>query len=191
MKLFCATPRRSPQVLGTPKFPQTFYRFLSQGGIAITDNVIPIQGDTRKGAKPYEGKKVPEFEREMPEMPEFLTAYAKREWNRLVPALHAVGILAGVDAGLLASYCEAVSTLKAATDDVKRRGVMVASAREDGAMVKNPAVGIQRDAMNTIRALGKQLGIEPGRRKPDPKNEPAEGSLAALVAAELAKEGGA
>jgi P27 family predicted phage terminase small subunit len=129
-------------------------------------DVVNLEGDRNNG-KSYRAKQVPEFDRAVPDMPEWLTDYAVEEWERITPALARVGILSAVDMGLLAAYCEAVSTLRAATEDIAERGQLVPSARE-GALVKNPSVAIQRDATTTIRALGKQLGLEPGRRKRSP-----------------------
>ena len=74
------------------------------------------------------------------------------------------------DSAALAAYCAAFTTFVAATQDVARRGVVIAgrssadAARGEDGVVRNPAVSIARDASVLMRQWAVQLGFTPDAR---------------------------
>ena len=51
-----------------------------------------------------------------PSPPEFLTGYAREEWDRIAPGLHLFGLLCALDVMPLAAYCEAFKRWKTAVE---------------------------------------------------------------------------
>lgn len=49
----------------------------------------------------------PEVPQDAPPCPTWLEGEGRKEWNRLAPHLHALGLLTAVDLGLLAAGCQA------------------------------------------------------------------------------------
>lgn len=100
----------------------------------------------------------------LPEPPNELGAGAVREWWRVVPLLERWRLVNELDFAVIAAYCSALATFLEAEADVSARGIVVTSAREDGALVKNPSVAIRRDAANQVRQLAGELGMTPASR---------------------------
>lgn len=53
----------------------------------------------------------------VPEMPRGMSPAARREWRRVTPLLDEAGLIAKLDAGVLAGYCEAWSIFIEADDE--------------------------------------------------------------------------
>lgn len=116
------------------------------------------------------GRKVkqgPAFKRLPPEPPEWLTAEARAEWERVVPGLTRLDILKEEDRAVLAAYCETWARFVEATRDVQQRGLTIEnhSTRKDGTestwTTTNPAVGIASTAGKELRAFAAQFGLTP------------------------------
>jgi P27 family predicted phage terminase small subunit len=110
-----------------------------------------------------------------PGCPANLSAEAKAEWRRVVPALDRVGMLAKVDRAALAAYCECWSQWAEAQRDIRRNGLITeVLEREwkaaDGVIhvivrrSKNPAVLIARDCAAQIRLFAAEFGLTPSSR---------------------------
>jgi len=99
-----------------------------------------------------------------PLRPQWLVGYARAEWERVVPTLDRLGLLTVVDRSVLAAYCEATAGLKAASKDLRERGYLIKSKREDGALVKNPSNQLLRDYARLIATYSSMLGLSPGDR---------------------------
>ncbi|GJF04950.1 phage terminase small subunit P27 family [Pseudonocardia sp. D17] len=83
-------------------------------------------------------------------------------WRRIVAELEAMNLAFPSDADALRCYCEAVVTHHKASAILKRTPVLVKGIH--GNMVRNPALQIQRDAANTIRAFAQEFGLTPSAR---------------------------
>ncbi len=88
----------------------------------------------------------------VPECPASLDAVARAEWHRIAPELIRLGLLTAVDQETFACYCEAVSMLKAARREMKRRGVL------------SPARLVADAMLRQVRALGTEFGLTPSAR---------------------------
>jgi P27 family predicted phage terminase small subunit len=92
-------------------------------------------------------------------MPRSLKGEARSEWNRVVPELEEIGVLASVDRALLIRYCTAWA------DWVELEGLLQKSGKlirgQKGNLVRNPIWLLRRDAEETVTDLGRQLGLTP------------------------------
>lgn len=111
--------------------------------------------------------------------PSWFTLAAREEWERVTPLLVERKILTKADLGILESYCMAIGQSRDMERALQRDGVIIKIFAMDkqGAVVlddngkpvlakmqKNPAVRVQKDAMNTARLLGAELGVSPVSR---------------------------
>ena len=108
--------------------------------------------------------------RKAPAAPPWLSAEAKKEWRRVLPILIKRKILTTADLGSLENYCVAIGQVREMEGHLQRHGHVVEQFREkDGelfslGMKRNPAVGIQSDAMTRARLLAAELGLTPVSR---------------------------
>jgi P27 family predicted phage terminase small subunit len=114
-----------------------------------------------------EVRKPPSFVRLPPEPPAWLGDVARSEWERVVPELQRLQLCKPVDAAALGAYCEMVELFVRATDEVHRSGLTVEnrSVKKNGDTsvwyTANPAVGVQRNAQQAIRAWCSEFGLTP------------------------------
>jgi P27 family predicted phage terminase small subunit len=120
-----------------------------------------VEGNPGKRALRQEPKPPPS----RPVKPAWLPAgIAKGEWDRVTPILDELGVLSVLDRTALATYCIAVAGIKAATDDLRIRGYLIPSAREDGALIKNPSNQLLRDYAKLVAQFSAMLGMSPADR---------------------------
>jgi P27 family predicted phage terminase small subunit len=112
----------------------------------------------------------PEVPIHVPDAPEYLDEGAQREWHRIAPQLHAIGLLTVADLDALACYVTALSrwitaeqTLQAqALLDPATHGLTVRGST--GSPVQNPIVKVaERAARDVIRYAG-EFGLTPAAR---------------------------
>lgn len=96
-----------------------------------------------------------------PVRPGWLDAEGKREWDLVVPQLAACGILATIDAAMLADYCAAHSLAVRATKRYQREGLMVADGDR---RVKNPLIKVAQEARAQARLLAAEFGLSASSR---------------------------
>lgn len=111
--------------------------------------------------------------------PAWFSLAAREEWERVVPLLVERKILTRADLGILENYCMSIGQARDMERELQRSGPLiklyaldkngVAVLDGDGKPVlakisKNPAVQIQKDAMNSARLLGAELGVSPVSR---------------------------
>ena len=89
--------------------------------------------------------------------PIWLTDQAREEWDRIVPDLRAVGILARVDWSHIVAYCLAWQTVIDAQKEIEANGVVITG--ETGGSKKNPAITARHEAMDKLRTFGAEFGI--------------------------------
>lgn len=83
-------------------------------------------------------------------------------WRRIVGELEAMNLAFPADADALRCYCEAVVAHRKASSILARTPVLVKGIH--GNLVRNPALQIQRDAANTVRAFAQEFGLTPSAR---------------------------
>lgn len=113
----------------------------------------------------------PNFIREAPEPPEWLSGEARAEWERVAPGLERLDLLKPEDRGLLTVWCETWARFVHATRAYQAEGMQVVnrSTRKDGStsewVTKNPAVGVAETAAAHLKALGAEFGLSPGSER--------------------------
>lgn len=98
------------------------------------------------------------FKRLPPEAPDWLSAEASAEWERVVPELTRLDVLKPADRAALAAYCETWATFVAATEIVAREGMTIEAKQ---GTLPHPAVGIARAAGRELRTWAGQFGLTP------------------------------
>lgn len=108
---------------------------------------------------------------EAPKMPAWLSRRAKDEWRRIVPILLNLGLLTRVDLAALVGYCQSFAEVEEATrilnregriierDIYSRNGDWVGTAKE-----LHPAVKLQHEASNRVKAFLTEFGLSPMTR---------------------------
>ena len=103
--------------------------------------------------------------------PAWLSADAREEWDRVVPVLAQRRILTLADLGQVENYCMAMGLAREMEREIQRLGAVqkVYKIDKDGnalltGMKRNPAIGIQSDAMTRSRLLAAELGCTPVSR---------------------------
>ena len=104
--------------------------------------------------------KVPAFERCAPEPPDWLDAEALAEWQRIVPALDAVGSIKPEDRGIITARCVAWSRAVAAEAIIAAEGPTVINP-QSGRLATHPAVYIAAAAWRDVVKFGAPLGLDP------------------------------
>lgn len=114
---------------------------------------------------------------EAPRPPAWLAKHAKAEWRRVVPILLARNVLEDGDLSTLAAYCTAVGQVVEASAVLTREGVTYTGA---SGPKRHPAVVIRSDALNHVRLLGGQFGLNPVDRSRPVMRGDDEDALVAL-----------
>lgn len=96
----------------------------------------------------------------VPHKPDWLTGTAAAVWYQTVAVLsQCQGLLSEVDAGLLATYCEAWQTYLDAQAIVAAEGLIATGG--NGVKYQHPAVGIRNKARYEILRIGAKFGMSP------------------------------
>lgn len=113
-----------------------------------------------------------------PPMPRTLKGEARAEWNRIVPELEDIGMLASIDRSVLVRYCTAWADWWECQELLQKSGKLIRGQK--GNLVRNPLLIVRSDMEATLSDLGKQLGLSPGarlragvvhQRPPNPEDE--------------------
>ncbi len=108
--------------------------------------------------------------------PDWLSEYARSEWNRVMPILTERRILTSGDLGSLENYCIAIGTVREMEAHLQQHGHIQTDL--EGRMKRNPAVGIQAEATTRARLLAAELGLTPvSRSRPAIRDEDGEDDL--------------
>ena len=120
---------------------------------------LPIPYARRRNRRSNRGKRIGVSR---PKMPDNLPAESVAEWDRIVPEIEAMGLLAVVDRAVLIRYCRAWSDWCEIDGKLQATGLLV-KGRLDG-LVSNPLFLMRSEVEATLSDLGKQLGLTPSAR---------------------------
>ena len=120
---------------------------------------VPIPHARRRNKKASTGKRIPVA---APQMPDDLGGEAAAEWERVVPEIESMGLLATLDRAVLVRYCRGWADWCELDEKLQATGLLVQGARSG--LVRNPLWMMRSDIEVTLEALGKQLGLTPAAR---------------------------
>lgn len=98
----------------------------------------------------------------LPVCPLEVEPLAREVWDYTVRELAAMKTVTAADRDALICYCYAVINHRAASEEVRRYGLIIPGA--SGTMMRNPALTVQREAAQTIRHFAQEFGLTPSSR---------------------------
>ncbi|WP_297775606.1 phage terminase small subunit P27 family [uncultured Roseovarius sp.] len=111
--------------------------------------------------------------------PPWLSDASAAEWARVMPILTERRILTNADLASLENFCIAIGTVREMEAHLQEHGHILKDL--DGKMRRNPAVGIQSDAMTRSRLLAAELGLTPvSRSRPAIRDDEDDDDLSQL-----------
>ena len=102
-----------------------------------------------------------------PQCPSWLSAEAEKVWNRLVPELERMRVLAVVDGDALAGYCQIYARWKVTEQFLAKHGDVYPLRDERGRlkyMQQFPQVAIARSLLQLLKAYQQEFGLTPSAR---------------------------
>lgn len=143
-----------------------------------------------KGRKPLpaavkaarEGRKCPAVPAgPPPECPPHLGPEARREWDRVIPALVEIGLVGAVDTAILAAYCETYAQWVKASAILEEEGYTASGS--NGNIVLNPLARWVTQLKDQLRQQCSELGLTPSSRArlQVPGGEEAEDTLEGVL----------
>jgi len=105
-----------------------------------------------------------------PEAPEYLTSYARAEWERIVTELYWLKLLTVFDIHPLAAYCQAYHSWRMAIEKLKEMaardpvmGALMIKTRH-GSVMQNPLFLTVRQSANDMVRYASEFGFTPAAR---------------------------
>lgn len=98
-----------------------------------------------------------------PKCPAYLDRIAKREWRRVVPELDRMGLLSGLDGGVLEAYCTAYATMVEAQGVLNREGMTYTTLT--GYERLRPEAEVVFRALAQLKGFIAELGLSPSARQ--------------------------
>jgi len=125
-------------------------------------NLKKLEGNP--GKRPL-NKREPKTSR-VAKCPSWLTAEAKKEWNRIAPILKEMEILTAADQSALAVYCQAYADYIQAQKIIDKEGMTYEYTNKAGVsnIVTRPEVVIAHKNAETIRKFCVEFGLTPSSR---------------------------
>lgn len=114
------------------------------------------------GGRPLNDKE-PEAKlyKKLPDPPEWLGPYAKKEWNRAGTVLIEMRLFTDADWGAFAAYCQNLEIMILAMQDIDENGMTIVNQR---GQARNPSLTAFASASTTMRALAAEFGMTPSSR---------------------------
>ncbi len=97
------------------------------------------------------------------EPPDFLTAEAREEWDRLAPGLTTMGLLTSADRAVFAGYCQAWADYLRLTAQLNEMASWVWES-EKGYRQAVPELAMRKEAWSRAVQAGSRLGLDPAAR---------------------------
>jgi P27 family predicted phage terminase small subunit len=130
-----------------------------QGRKPLPSNVVRLRGNPGKrrlnDAEPRPAVRVPAC-------PACLGDEARKEWLRLSKELASLGLLTGLDRGMLAAYCQAHALWVEAVSSIERYGTMVKSP--NGYPMQSPYVAVANRQVDIMVRIAAEFGMTPSSR---------------------------
>lgn len=123
---------------------------------------------------------------QVPEMPSGLSPAARAEWQRVVPELVELGVIARIDRAALSGYCEAWATWLQANREMQKKGAELVQATSGGPAA-SALLRIRTAAAKEMADFAREFGMTPAARSrvqaPPPKDSAnaREATVASLV----------
>jgi P27 family predicted phage terminase small subunit len=131
---------------------------IGSGRNATPTKVLEMRGSWR--AKARQGE--PRGKVKVPPMPKWLEGEEKVEWKRLTRLLREQGLIAEVDRGLVALYCEAWAEFIECCVQIRQEGRLVKGCL--GNQVINPLILVKQRAADRMVKLADRFGFSPAAR---------------------------
>ena len=127
---------------------------------------------------------------EPPAAPEFLTDYARAEWDRIVKELYHLKLVTGFDIQSLAAYCESYAAWRTAVEKLREMAACDPATRaltvttRQGGIMQNPLFLTMRQAASDMVRYASDFGFTPvARSRIDTfEAQPAPGKFDGLLA---------
>ena len=98
-----------------------------------------------------------------PPAPKHLSDEARREWRRMAPHLHRLGLLTKVDMPALEGYCAAYARWVEAERKIDETGGEIIETK-NGNMIQNPWLAVANRAMKEMQDWLREFGMTPSSR---------------------------
>ncbi len=105
----------------------------------------------------------PKPEVEAPPCPDFLSEYAREEWESIVPILLRNGLLTSLDGAALAAYCAAYGRWREAEEQIASSGIVIKMG-DKGYIVQSPWLQVANKAIKQIEIFVARFGLSPSDR---------------------------
>jgi P27 family predicted phage terminase small subunit len=126
-----------------------------RGRKPLPSNVVRLRGNPGKRRR---NDAEPRPESRVPPCPACLGDEARKEWKRLSKELAELGLLTGLDRGLLAAYCQAHALWVEAVSSIGRYGTMIKSP--NGFPMQSPYVAVANKQVD----IAAEFGMTPSSR---------------------------
>ena len=120
-----------------------------------------LEGDRGKGRRPI-NKNEPKPNKASLECPDWLLPEAQEEWNRLAPALDAMGVLTEADVKAFEGYCQAYARWREAEDFITQHGSIFQT--KSGYVQQVPQVSIAMQNLKIMQSFCTEFGLTPASR---------------------------
>lgn len=110
------------------------------------------------------GELEPRVPAKAPAPPAFLDEVATKEWKRVAPELHRLGLLTVVDIMALAAYCQCYSDYLTAREAIARAGGNPTFTTDKGYVGQRPEVTIAQKSLALMKAYMAEFGMTPSAR---------------------------
>ena len=104
----------------------------------------------------------PKPQKKAPACPDWLDEEAKREWHRLAKTMEAMGVLTEADMAAFATYCDAYSKWKDATEFINQHGQIFKTP--SGYIQQVPQVSIAQTYGKLMTKIATEFGLTPASR---------------------------
>ena len=130
-----------------------------RGRKPLPSNVVRLRGNPGKRRLNHaEPRPAPR----LPTCPACLGEAARKEWRRLSKELGELGLLTGLDRGMLAAYCQAHALWVEAVASIERYGTMVKSP--NGYPMQSPYVAVANKQVDIMVRIAAEFGMTPSSR---------------------------
>ena len=123
--------------------------------------ILKFEGGRGKRA-PRDDEPEPTKPRRIPPPPDVLDRNGKTEWRRMARTLHNLGLLTGLDRGMLTLYCQAYSIWRRAVVQLNRDGLFVLTP--SGHSQQHAALAVITRQVQTMVRIGTEFGLSPASR---------------------------